>query len=220
MGKTSRDRDKGRKYLSGNQKRVLAKAKEAENEKHRGAINKFLVTPSLKRPRIENQENSNNSENDITMNPVTVDQYNYDINNKLEKNDTAVNKIEDNLNLSQECPNTENIIITGKKQAQTSYNDISSINTAVHIMNDDPANWPTAMNNNVRDYLAMKGPLNIPNFFFLICFLMLFSCFFVCFFTKGVMFLFLNFSLVRFLFENDLLICNRISFGGFVCLLG
>ena len=43
MGKTSRDRDKGRKYLSGNQKRALAKAKEAENEKHRGAINKFLV---------------------------------------------------------------------------------------------------------------------------------------------------------------------------------
>ena len=29
-------------------------------------------------------------------------------------------------------------------------------------MNDDPANWPTAMNNNVRDYLAMKGPPNIP----------------------------------------------------------
>ena len=29
-------------------------------------------------------------------------------------------------------------------------------------MNDDPANCPTAMNNNVRDYLAMKGPPNIP----------------------------------------------------------
>ena len=29
-------------------------------------------------------------------------------------------------------------------------------------MNDDPANWPTAMNNNARDYLAMKGPPNIP----------------------------------------------------------
>ena len=100
MGKTSRDRDKGRKYLSGNQKRALAKAKEAENEKHRGAINKFLVTSSLKRPRIENEENNNNSENYVTMNPIIVDQYNYDINNKLEKNDTAVNKIEDNLNLS------------------------------------------------------------------------------------------------------------------------
>ena len=34
MGKTSRDRDKGRKYLSGNQKRALAKAKKAENEKY------------------------------------------------------------------------------------------------------------------------------------------------------------------------------------------
>ena len=78
----------------------MAKAKEAENGKHRGAINKFLVTPSLKRPRIENEENNNNSENHITMNPITVDQYNYDINNKLEKNDTAVNKIEDNLNSS------------------------------------------------------------------------------------------------------------------------
>ena len=83
------------------------------------------------------------------------------VNNKLEKNDTAVNKIEDNLNSSQDSANTESIIITGKKQAQTSYNDVSSISTAVNIMNDDPANWPTAMNNNVRDYLAMKGPPNI-----------------------------------------------------------
>ena len=49
------------------------------------------------------------------MNPITVDQYNYDINNKLEKNDTAVNTIEDNLNSSQDSPNTESIIITGKK---------------------------------------------------------------------------------------------------------
>ena len=162
MGKTSRDRDKGRKYLSGNQRRALAKAKEAENEKHRGAINKFLVTPSLKRPRIENEENNSNSENDVTMNPITVDQYNLDINGKLEKNDTAVNKIEDNLNSSQDSSNTESIIITGKKQAQASYNDVSSISTAVNIMNDDPANWPTAMNNNARDYLAIKGPPNIP----------------------------------------------------------
>ena len=142
MGKTSKNRDKGRTYLSGNQKRALAKAKEAENEKHRGAINIpcYPNTPSLKRPRIENEENNNNSENDITMNPITVDQYNYDINNKLEKNDTAVNKIEDNLNSSQDSPNTESIIITGKKQAQTSYNDLSSISTAVNIMNDDTAN--------------------------------------------------------------------------------
>ena len=79
------------------------------------------------------------------MNPITVDQYNYDVNNKLEKNDTAVNKIEDNLNSSQDSPNTESIIITGKKQAQTSYNDVSFISTAVNIMNDDPANWPTAI---------------------------------------------------------------------------
>ena len=104
----------------------------------------------MKRSRIENEEN-NNSENDTIMNPITVDQYNYDINNKLEKNDITVNKIEDNLNSSQDSPNTESIIITGKKQAQTSYNDVSSISTAVNIMNDDPANWPTAMNNNVRD---------------------------------------------------------------------
>ena len=151
MGKTSKDRDHGRKYLSGNQKRALAKAKEAENEKHGGTIHKFLVTLSLKRPRIENEENNSNSENDITMNPITVDQYNLDINGKLEKNDTAVNKIEDNLNSSQDSPNTESIIITGKKQAQASYNDVSSISTAVNIMNDDPANWPTAMNNNARD---------------------------------------------------------------------
>ena len=59
MGKTSRDQDKGCKYLSGNQKRALAKTKEAENEKHRGAVNIFLVTPSLQRPRIENEENNN-----------------------------------------------------------------------------------------------------------------------------------------------------------------
>ena len=73
MGKTSGDRDKGRKYLSGNQKRALAKAKKAENEKYRDAIKKFLVTLSLKRLRIDNEENNNNSENDITMNSITVD---------------------------------------------------------------------------------------------------------------------------------------------------
>ena len=73
-----------------------------------------------------------------------------------------MNKIEDNLNSSQDSPNTESIIITGKKQVQTSYNDVSSISTAVNIMNDDPANWPTAMNNNVRDYLVVKGSPNIP----------------------------------------------------------
>ena len=99
----------------------MAKAKEAENKKLRGAIHKLLVTPSLKRPRIENEENNNNSENGIIMNPITVNQYNYVINNKLEKNNTAVNKIEDNLNSSQDSPNTESIIITGKKQAQISY---------------------------------------------------------------------------------------------------
>ena len=52
MEKTSRDRDKGRKYLSGDQKRALAKAKEAENEKHRGDINKFLVAQGLRMKEI------------------------------------------------------------------------------------------------------------------------------------------------------------------------
>ena len=84
------------------------------------------------------------------MNPITVDQYNYNINKKLDKNDAAVNKIEDNLNSSQDSPNTESIIITGKKQAQTLYNNVSSLSTAVNIMNDDPANSPTAMNNKLE----------------------------------------------------------------------
>ena len=48
MASTSRDRDKGQKYLSGIQKEALAKAKAAENEKQRGAITKFFVTPTLK----------------------------------------------------------------------------------------------------------------------------------------------------------------------------
>ena len=69
----------------------------------------------MKRPRIENEENNNSENDDITMNPITGDQYNYDINNKVEKNDTAVNKIEENLNTSQDSPNTESIIITGRK---------------------------------------------------------------------------------------------------------
>ena len=62
MGKTSRVRDEGRKYSSGNRKRALAKARKAENKKQRGAIHKFLVTPSLKRPRMENEKNKSNSE--------------------------------------------------------------------------------------------------------------------------------------------------------------
>ena len=75
------------------------------------------------------------------MNPTTVDQYNYDINNPSEKNDAAVNEIEDNLNSSADIPktpSTESTIITGEKQDQTSSNDVSSISTtAVNIMNDE-----------------------------------------------------------------------------------
>ena len=59
IARTNRDRVKVHKYLCGNKKRALAKAKVAENEKHRGAIKKFLVTPSLKQPWIGNVGNKN-----------------------------------------------------------------------------------------------------------------------------------------------------------------
>ena len=41
----------------------MTKAKVANNEKHRVAIKKFLVTLSLKRPRIGDEENKNYSGN-------------------------------------------------------------------------------------------------------------------------------------------------------------
>ena len=41
------------------------------------------------------------------MNATTVDQHKSEINNELEKNDTAVKRIEDNLNSSQESSNAE-----------------------------------------------------------------------------------------------------------------
>ena len=57
MASTSRDRDKGRKYLSSIKKRALVKAKVAEIEKPRGAIKKLLVPTSLKRPWFADEEN-------------------------------------------------------------------------------------------------------------------------------------------------------------------
>ena len=50
MASTSKDRDEGRKYLSGNKKQALAKAKVAENEKHRGAIQKIPSRSIFKAP--------------------------------------------------------------------------------------------------------------------------------------------------------------------------
>ena len=38
----------------------------------------------------------------------------------------------------------------------------SSMNTDVIITNDDPENWSADINKNVKDYLTMKGPPNIP----------------------------------------------------------
>ncbi|XP_032895465.1 uncharacterized protein LOC116985118 [Amblyraja radiata] len=149
MASTSRDRDKGRKCLSGNQKRALVKAKVAENEKHRGALKKFLVTPSLKRPCIEDEENKNYSENDdIALSPITVDKYNDDIDNKLEKDDAAVNQIEDDLNAPEDNAKAESLLMTGEKQEQTSCNGRSSMSTVVINMYDDPTSWPADINKN------------------------------------------------------------------------
>ena len=114
MASTNRDRDRGRKYLSGNQKRALAKAKVAENEKHRGAITKFLVTPSLKRPCIEDEEDKNDSENDNTaISPITVDEYNDEIDNKFEKVqvDTQLNQTEDDLNTKEDSAKVKSPLI-------------------------------------------------------------------------------------------------------------
>ena len=52
---------------------------------------KFLVTPTLKQQHIEDEENKNNSENDNTaMSPITVDEDNDEIDNKLENNYAAM----------------------------------------------------------------------------------------------------------------------------------
>ena len=78
----------------------MAKTKVAENEKHRGAIKKFLVTPSLKRPWIGDKENKNYSGNaDRAMIQIAIDQYNDDVDEKLEKDNAAVNQMEDDFNL-------------------------------------------------------------------------------------------------------------------------
>ncbi|KAG7159350.1 Zinc finger MYM-type protein 5-like [Homarus americanus] len=170
MASTSRDRGRGRKYLNGNQKRALAKAKVLENEKHRGAIKKFLVTPPLKRPCIEDEEDKNDSENDNTaISPITVDEYNEEIDIQFEKvqvdTQTQLNQTEDDLNTTEDSAKVRSPLIAKEEsegQAQTSNSDGSSTSTVVININDDPASWPSNINRNIRDYLTMKGPPDIP----------------------------------------------------------
>lgn len=101
------------------------------------------------------------SENDdIALSPIIVDEYN---NNELEKDDAAVNQIEGDLSAPEDSAKTQSLLMTGKKkQAQTWCNDRSHMSTGVINMYDDPNNWPADIDKNVRDYLTMKGPPNIP----------------------------------------------------------
>ena len=148
MASTSRDRDRGCKYLSGNRKQALAKAKEAENEKLTGIITNFLASPPTKRACIEDEEDRNYSENYNTNKSQTVDDYIHEI-NKLEKVDTQMNQTEDSLDTIEDR--------YSESQAQTLHSDGSSASTAVVNINDDPASWPVNINKNMRDYLVMKG---------------------------------------------------------------
>ena len=59
-------------------------------------MEKFLVTPFLKRPCIENENESYSEKDDTTLKPSTFDEYN-DKPNKLEKHDTTVIQ-EDDIN--------------------------------------------------------------------------------------------------------------------------
>ena len=161
MASRSRDRDKERKYLSGNQERALANAKVARNKKHEGAIEQFLATPSLKRPWIGDEENKNDLGNaDRTMNPSTVDQYNDDVNKKLEKITQLLIKWKTIL-IHQNTAQRRKFNHCWKKTSQKLCSFISSTSTDVIAMNDDPANWPVDINKNVRDYLTIKCPPNI-----------------------------------------------------------
>ena len=122
MASTSRDRDKGQKYLSGNQKWALAKAKAAENE------------------HIEDEESKNNSENDNrATSPIIVDEYNDEIDNKLENDDAAMNQVEDNVNTPEDSTKVGSLLITDEDHGQRSHNDGSSMSTVVVNISDDPA---------------------------------------------------------------------------------
>ena len=78
MASTSRDRDRGRRYLGGNQKQALEKV--VENKKQRGTITKFFVTTPVKCLRIENEEDTNDLKNHNTgISQITV---NDEIDNK------------------------------------------------------------------------------------------------------------------------------------------
>ena len=124
---------------------------------------KFLVTQTLKQQCIEDEENKNNSENDNTaMSPIIVDEYNEEIDNKLENNDAAVNQVEDNVDAPEDSTKVGSLLITDEDHGQRSHNDGSSMSTVVVNISDDPASWPADVSQNLRDYLTMKGPPNIP----------------------------------------------------------
>ena len=106
----------------------------------------------MKQQCIEDEENKNNSENDNTaISPIIVDEYNDEIDNKLENDDAAVNQVEDNVNAPEESTIVGSLLITDEDHGQRSHNDGSSMSTVVVNISDDLASWPADVNQNLRN---------------------------------------------------------------------
>ena len=109
---------------------------------------------------FEDEEDKNDSKNDNTaISPITVDEY------SAVQVDTQLNQTEDDLNTTEDSAKVKSPLIAKEEsegQAQISNNDGSSTSTDVININDDPVSWPSNKNKNIRAYLTMKWPPDIP----------------------------------------------------------
>ena len=96
------------------------------------------------------------------MSPIIVDEYNDEIDNQLENNDAVVNQVEGNINAPEDSTKVGSLLITDEDHGQRSHKDGSSMSTVVVNISDEWASWQAVVSQNLRDYLTMKGPPNIP----------------------------------------------------------
>lgn len=156
MSKRLRDID--RKYLSGSKKRAIAKAKKAEADKVKGALEKYFSKTLSENE--EKQVEPQYSEDDDTEGSQSEE-------------DTQDNQ-SGNLFTESEIGHFQNIEF--EKQGNSTVNmpasafearkNENSKSASSIELTEDPATWPEMISQGVRDYLVKKGPPKIMVEFF------------------------------------------------------
>lgn len=138
---TSRERDKFRKYESGNVKREKKRKAEELMQKHRGAMHKFLTT-------------SKNEDTKIIENPK-------------ESNSLHLDNIPTIINIDNEKTSTENNILekNNKFIEKNIIDNNDCLKNRSHIWSD-PGNWPSNIDDQIRYDIIKLGPIRLMDYEF------------------------------------------------------